>query len=87
MRCLEVGSQVIDPSLVVDKSGFINSIDSNNGIAMQLCQYQQYFGDWRELFHELDNINKVTPEDIQRVAKEYLTEENRVVVMMNTAKS
>ncbi|MDX9857008.1 MAG: pitrilysin family protein [candidate division Zixibacteria bacterium] len=69
------------------KSSFINSIASNNGFAMQLCQAQQYYGDWREMFRQLDKINAVTAEDIQRVANQYLTEENRVVVMMNTAKS
>ncbi|MCB2229192.1 insulinase family protein [bacterium] len=69
------------------KASFINSIASNNGLAMQLCQAQQYYGDWREMFKQLDDINAVTAEDIQRVANEYLTKDNRVVVMMNTAKS
>ncbi|MBD3402913.1 insulinase family protein [candidate division GN15 bacterium] len=69
------------------KASFINSIASNTGIAMQLCEAQQYYGDWREMFRQLDKINAVTAEDIQRVANEYLTEKNRVVVMMNTTQS
>jgi predicted Zn-dependent peptidase len=69
------------------KASFINSIASNTGIAMQLCEAQQYYGDWREMFRQLDKINAVTAEAIQRVANEYLTEKNRVVVMMNTTQS
>lgn len=69
------------------KASFINSIASNNGFAMQLVQANQYYGDWREIFRELDKISAVTAEDIQRVANEYLTEKNRVVVMMNTTQS
>lgn len=69
------------------KASFINGIASNSGFAMQLVQANQYYGDWREIFRELDKISAVTAEDIQRVANEYLTEKNRVVVMMNTTQS
>ena len=66
------------------KASFINQITSNNGIAMQLAGYQTLWGDWRELFKELDRINAVTPEEIQRVAQKYLTKKNRVVGMVVT---
>ena len=32
---------------------------------MQLATYQTLFGDWRELFHEVEQIDKVTPADIR----------------------
>ncbi len=66
------------------KAAFINGISSNNGLGMQLASYQTLWGDWRELFRELDRINAVTPEDIQRVAQKYLTKKNRVVGMVVT---
>jgi predicted Zn-dependent peptidase len=69
------------------KAGFINQLKGNQGMAFQLAGYQLAWGDWRRLFKELDRINAVTPEDVQRVAKEYFTDKNRNVVMMNTAKS
>ena len=68
------------------KASFINSINSNQGFAMQLCQMQQLFGDWRELFRQLDKINSVTAEDLQRVANDYFIDQSRTVVMMNTSK-
>lgn len=36
-------------------------------------------GDWRLFFLQRDNIKKVTPEDVLRVAKLYLKEDNRTV--------
>ncbi|RKX25359.1 MAG: insulinase family protein, partial [Candidatus Zixiibacteriota bacterium] len=69
------------------KAQFINSMNDNQGIAMQLAGYQTQWGNWRELFRELDRINAVTAEDIQRVAKKYLTKKNRTVGMINTEES
>ncbi len=69
------------------KASFINQLDNNQGIAMQLAAYQTRWGDWHQLFRELDRINAVTAEDIQRVAKKYLTKDNRVVAMLNTSGS
>ncbi len=69
------------------KASFINNFNSNQGIALQLGGYQQLWGDWRELFGELDRINAVTAEDIQRVTNKYFTEKNRVVVMSETSQS
>lgn len=69
------------------KAAFINSLNNNMGLAMALASYQNDWGDWREMFHELDRINAVTAEDIQRVAKEYLTANNRTVALLQTAGS
>ena len=69
------------------KAQLINQMDGNQGLAFQLVAYQTYWGDWRELFHELDRINAVTAEDIQRVARTYFTKKNRVVGMINTEES
>jgi len=69
------------------KANFVNELVSNNGLAFQLAGYQTGWGDWREMFRQLDRINGVKPEDIQRVAKEYFTKNNRTVVLMNTIES
>jgi len=69
------------------RAGFINGLTSNMGLAMQLSVFQNDWGDWRELFRELDRINAVTPEDIQRVAKKYFIKSNRTVAKLNTIES
>jgi predicted Zn-dependent peptidase len=37
------------------------------------------YGDWRKLFTELEDYDKVTAEDVERVAKTYLVPEHRTV--------
>jgi len=69
------------------KADFIRSLVSNSGLAGSLTSYETYWGDWHQMFRQLDRINAVTPEDIQRVAKQYFTKNNRTVVLMNTIQS
>ncbi len=69
------------------KASFINGLTSNNGLAFQIATYQTTWGNWREMFRQLDRINTVTAADIQRVAKQYFTKNNRTVVLMNTIES
>ena len=66
------------------KAELIFDLDSNRGLAMQLAAYQTYYGDWCELFNELDKINAITAKDIQRVANQYLNRDNCTVGVMNT---
>ncbi len=61
---------------------FIRSLNSNNGIAYRLADYEAFFGDWRYLIGYRQEIKRVTPEDIMRVAKTYLTKSNRTVVTL-----
>ena len=66
------------------RAGLIRQLDSNSGLAEQLTFYEVVTGDWRNLFNQLDQIDKVTAEDIQRVAKEYFTKKNRTVGVIET---
>jgi predicted Zn-dependent peptidase len=66
------------------KAAFINQLSSRSGMASQLLVAQNLYGDWRELFSSLDKINAVTPEDIQRVAKETFSRNNRTVGYIET---
>jgi predicted Zn-dependent peptidase len=49
-------------------------------MAEQLTFYYVNYGDWRKLFTAIDDIRKVTAEDVQRVAREYFTPATRTVV-------
>ncbi len=64
------------------KANLIRGLDSNQGLAGQLASYQALYGDWRELFRSVDKIDKVTKEDIQRVARATLVPTNRTVGMI-----
>ncbi len=62
-----------------NKASFIRGLRSNTGLAFQLAQYQELWGDWRKLFDYVDNLEAVTVADVQRVAEEALRPGNRVV--------
>jgi predicted Zn-dependent peptidase len=51
------------------RAALISQFKSNQAMASDLAEYQVLTGDWRNLFRFLDQINAVTPADIQRVAK------------------
>jgi predicted Zn-dependent peptidase len=46
-------------------------------MARLLTEYEVKTGDWRNLFNQLTAIAAVTPADIQRVAQQTFTPENR----------
>jgi predicted Zn-dependent peptidase len=64
------------------KAGLLRQLDSNAGLASQLASYQTRSGDWRELFREIDKIDKVTAADIRRVANATFVPTNRTVGMI-----
>ena len=69
------------------RASLVRQLSSNNGLAGQVAFYEVVTGDWRNLFKRLDQIDQVTVEDIQRVAKEYFTSKNRTVGVIETTKS
>ncbi len=62
------------------RAELIRKLDSNSGLAAELTSYYVAFGDWRRLFTDIDQYNKITADDVMRVAKEYLVPEHRTVV-------
>ncbi len=59
------------------RAGLLRGLADNEGLAHSLAEYQTRYGDWRELFRELDRINKVSKEDVRRVANQVFVENNR----------
>src|SRR5204863_2417585 len=53
------------------RAGLIHQLDSNSGLASLLTSIYVSHGDWRRLFTSLDDLNKVTADDVQRVARKY----------------
>lgn len=62
------------------ENDFISSNSRMAGIAESLANYHVYYGDANLINKEIDRYMEVTKEDIRRVANEYLTEDNRVVL-------
>ncbi len=62
------------------ENDFVSGNSRVGGIAENLANYYVYFGDTNLINTELERFMKVTREDIQRVAKQYLVKDNRVVL-------
>lgn len=61
------------------QAGFVRSLDSNEGMAENLAEFELLAGTWKYLLNQLKAIESITAEDVQRVAKQYFTTTNRTV--------
>lgn len=75
-----ISEQVYQRALNQMESSFISSNSTMAGIAESLANYHVYYGDANLINTEIERYRKVTREDIQRVASDYLTPDNRVVL-------
>jgi len=62
------------------ETSFITGNSTMAGIAESLSDYEVFFGDANLINTEMDKYNKVTREDLQRVAAKYFNKNNRVVL-------
>jgi predicted Zn-dependent peptidase len=66
------------------RNQFENQIVSSNstvaGIAENLAQNRMYFGSTELINKQMEIYMSITREDIQRVAKKYLTQDNRIIL-------
>lgn len=61
------------------KADFIKNLDSNLELANMISYFEILIGDYRYITNHIKIIEKVTPEDIMRVANKYFIPENRTV--------
>jgi predicted Zn-dependent peptidase len=66
------------------RADLLRSLADNQGLANALAEYQTRYGDWRELFHQLDRVDKVTKADIRRVANNVFVSSNRTSASIET---
>lgn len=78
----QVSAEELDGVKRRARVNLIRGLDDNTQIANQLADWQVLTGDWRNLFEQVDKIEAVTPQDIQRVAKAAFTESNRNVAII-----
>ena len=66
------------------RADLLRGLANNQGLANALAQYQTRYGDWRELFGQLDRVDKVTKADIRRVANQVFVASNRTTGQLDT---
>jgi zinc protease len=74
-----VTDQELEKAKNIQLAGFYRQMKTINGRANAIGSYEVYFGNYHKLFDAAEAYQKVTKEDIQRVANKYFGENNRTV--------
>ena len=78
-------STAVDPVLLArakaqGRANLIHAIAANRDLARSLALYSATYGDWRKLFTTLDDLDRVSPADVQRAANRYFVAAGRTTV-------
>lgn len=57
-------------------------LQSNQGLASKLSYYHAVVGSWKYVATQSQRLSRITPQDIQRVAKKYLRVSNRTIATL-----
>lgn len=82
LKTEEVDEPTLDMVKTKARAGLIAKLESNSGLAAELAEHHGGYGDWRQMFRWLEEINQVAAEDVTRVTKKYFTRENRTVAYL-----
>lgn len=74
-----ITQEELDRARTNARASLVRSLDSNSGLAQALASAEAQQGDWRKVFTDLELLNEVTLEDLQRVANTYFTKDNLTV--------
>ena len=66
------------------RADLLRGLDDNQGLANSLAEYQTRYGDWRQLFLQLDRVDKVNKADIRRIASQVFVASNRTSAEIDT---
>jgi len=67
------------------RADLLRGLADNQGLASSLAQYQTRYGDWRQLFLQLNEVDAVTKADIRRVANKVFVASNRTSAEIDTS--
>jgi zinc protease len=77
-----VSDQEIQKAKNILLAEFYRNMKTIDGKANALGTYEVFFGDYRKLFTANEAYEKITAQDVKRVANTYLTDKNRTVVTL-----
>jgi predicted Zn-dependent peptidase len=86
LRTQDISDEELNMIKTRAKANLIRGLADNQGLALQLGTIVARYGDWRELFREVDRIEKVSKADIRRVANKTFVPTNRTVGIIETMK-
>jgi zinc protease len=81
-RLQPVTDQEIAKAKNILLANFYRAMKTISGRANTLGSYEVFFGDYRKLFDAAQEYNKVTKDDVRRVAEKYFGDKNRTVATL-----
>ncbi len=64
------------------RAAFLQRCETSSFMAEMLAIHNAQYGDWRKIFTALDDLNKVTPDAVQRAASKYLVATGRTTAYL-----
>jgi predicted Zn-dependent peptidase len=68
------------------KVSLLSGLKSRTGLLMNLLSTEIKQGSWKNVFEEIDAVDKITSEDIRELVKKYLTRSNRSIARIEKKK-
>ncbi|HJU41424.1 MAG TPA: pitrilysin family protein [Vicinamibacterales bacterium] len=81
LKTASVEQWEIDKARANAKRGVVSGLTSSLQRSIQLAEFAAEFGDPALINRRVERITSVTPADVQRIARNYFTAENRTVVI------
>jgi zinc protease len=82
VKAQPVTDQEVEKAKNILLANFYRQVRTIDGRANALGSYEVFFGDYRKLFTAAEDYNKVTKDDVRRVAQKYFTDKNRTVATL-----
>jgi predicted Zn-dependent peptidase len=82
-----VASEELEKAKRRSRAALVRRLEDRADLAWEVAADQALYGDWRRVFTDLEDLQGVTLEDIQRVSKEYFGANNRTVGSLVTTQA
>ncbi len=80
----DVATEELDRVRTNARASVLRGLASNQGMALNFAQAQNQRGSWRSIFTDLDEMEMVTVDDLQRVVETYFRKSSRTVGSVQT---
>ncbi len=77
LKAKKMDAETLQRARTQARAGVLRLLGSNSSLAKLLALYSASYGDWRKMFTSINDIDKVTADDVQRVAQKYFVAINR----------
>ena len=79
LKAKKVDAETLQRARTQTRASVVRMLGGNSGLAKLLALHSASYGDWRKLFTAIDDLNKVTADDVQRVAQTCFVAVNRTI--------